>query len=40
VGEERKGVCEETYDGWVAKNKNVCIVVKREGSVMTDVPAV
>ena len=39
MGEERKGVCEEIDDGWVAKNKDVCIVVKRNGSVVTNVPA-
>jgi len=36
---ERKGVCEEIDDGWVAKNKDVCIVVERDVIVVTDVPA-
>ena len=39
MGEERKGVCEEIDDGWVTKNKDVCIVVERDVIVVTDVPA-
>ena len=39
MGEERKDVCEQIDDSWVAKNKPVCIVVKKDGSVVTDVPA-